>query len=72
MADWEFRKKKKWKRNWPIKIHEKCASAANKNENSVNKNSDAIWNIYGLYINKWHRIRQTISNEHVYVRKLYT
>ena len=41
-------------------------------ENSVNKHSDAIWNIYSHYMNIWHGIRQTISSEYVYVKTLYT
>ena len=41
-------------------------------ENSVNKHSDLIWIIYSHYINKWHGIRQTASNEYVYLKTLYT
>ena len=41
-------------------------------ENSVNKHSNAIWNISSHYMNKWHGVRQTISNEYVYVKTLYT
>ena len=41
-------------------------------ENAVNKYSDAIWNICIHYINKWHRVRKTISSEYVYVKTLYT
>ena len=41
-------------------------------ENSVNKHSDATWNIYSHHINSWHGVKQTISNEYVYAKTLYT
>ena len=38
----------------------------------LSKYSDGTWNIYSHYMNKWHRVLQTMSAEYVYVKMLYT